>query len=61
MKTKPQETSIPPQSIDADELDAVVGGCACGQANCPSAGDNVGQAGIPPGSIPARQPFGWRR
>jgi len=59
MKTQ-QETSTPFRSIDAAQLDDVVGGCACGcgQANC-------GQAGAVPGTVPGtprRQfPFGWAR
>jgi hypothetical protein len=44
---KTAKTSTPLESIDAAQLDAVVGGCACGcgQANCSCTNGSCGQAG----------------
>jgi hypothetical protein len=66
MKTQ-QETSTPFQSIDAAQLDDVVGGCACGcgQANCSCTNGSCGQASAVPGAAipgtPRRPSFGWAR
>ena len=54
MKTK-QAPTTPFQSIDTNQLDAVLGGCACGcdQATC--ANGSCGQG------TTARRQFGWGR
>jgi hypothetical protein len=58
MKT---ETSTPFRSIDAAQLDAVVGGCACGcgQANCNCTNGSCGQGATRPGAatIPGAATF----
>lgn len=51
------------QNIDADQLDTIVGGCACGcgQASCTCAGGSCAP-GATPGTAPAAtqpRPFGW--
>jgi len=56
-----QQPSNPFQNIDANELDTIVGGCACGcgQANCTTGSPAQGAAsGIAPAAAQQR-PFGW--
>jgi hypothetical protein len=71
MKTKPEpQTQL--QSIDAAQLDTVVGGCACGcgQASCSCTGGGCGQApaattnpafATNPAFPATRRPFSWFR
>ena len=63
--TQTQQPSASFESIDADQLDAVVGGCACGcaQANCNCANGSCSTStspGVNPGTATQR-PSGWFR
>jgi hypothetical protein len=58
MKSKDHQPSTQPQNIDTAQLDAVLGGCACGcgQANCNCANGSCGGATAPPQQ---QQQFAW--
>lgn len=59
MKTR--QTSIPFQSIDAAQLEAVLGGCGCGQTNCNSANCSGGQAPTNPATLATQRRLPWGR
>jgi hypothetical protein len=64
MKTKPTQNQQPStgfQNIDADQLDAVLGGCACGcgQTNCNCANGSCSTSASPIPGASTQRPFGW--
>jgi hypothetical protein len=59
--TQSQQSSTELQNIDAEQLDAILGGCACGceqtSCNCANGSCSTSASALP--GATTQRPFGW--